>query len=462
MATGHRQELGQHQGLFISVRMRQSLQILQFSNAELQEFLASEVEKNPILEQPHETEEAPVPPRVKDTVSYSSIRDSGATTQRWMHDGGLDDDGMARIADSAPPLRERIFEQFVLSGCTLAEREIGAHLISGLDAVGRLSLPPGEIAGMLGVPTSQVEAVRQRMMRLDPPGLFAQSLHECLRVQLEERNRMDPAMEKLLDNLDLLARHDLKRLCQLCNVDLEDMHDMVSDLRALNPKPGAEALSGNPGLAVPDILMEHTPESGWILELNPDTTPRVVINSALSTRISLRAHATERAFLAEHLTSANWLIRSLQQRSITILRVATEIMRRQEKFLTQGPAGLAPLTLRMVAESLDMHESTVSRVTANKYIATVRGILPLKFFFVAALPGQNGEMHSSLAIQNQIRQMIQGEQPTAPLSDDAIAAQLRGKGIEVARRTVAKYREGMGFPNSVQRRQRANSSIAPA
>ncbi|MCE2575206.1 RNA polymerase factor sigma-54 [Komagataeibacter sp. FNDCR2] len=462
MATGHRQELGQHQGLFISVRMRQSLQILQFSNAELQEFLTSEIEKNPILEQPHETEDAAPPPGRKETVSYSSIREPGATAQRWTPDSGLDDDGMARIADNAPPLRERIFEQLVLSGCTLAEREIGAHLISGLDAVGRLSMPPEEIATMLGIPVAQVEAVRQRMMRLDPPGLFAQSLQECLMVQLEERNRMDPAMAKLLENLDLLGRHDLKRLCQVCNVDLEDMQDMVADLRALNPKPGAEALSGNPGIAIPDILMEHTPESGWILELNPDTTPRVVINSALSTRISLRAHTTERAFLAEHLTSANWLIRSLQQRSITILRVATEIMRRQENFLTQGPAGLVPLTLRMVAESLDMHESTVSRVTANKYISTIRGILPLKFFFVAALSGQNGEMHSSIAIQNQIRQMIQGEQPTAPLSDDAIAAQLRAKGIEVARRTVAKYREGMGFPNSVQRRQRASSSISLA
>ncbi|GBQ63702.1 RNA polymerase factor sigma-54 [Komagataeibacter swingsii] len=459
MGSGYRQEIGQKQGLFINARMRQSLQILQFSNTELQEFLANEVEKNPVLE-PMDDSDAGIPPpqsKTDDRIPSLPHSNIGPGSQNWTSDSGLDD-GVSRIAGTVPPLRERLFEQLILSGCSLEEREIGAHLISGLDGAGRLSILPEKIAAWLHVPVGHVDTVRQRMMRFEPAGLFALSLQECLRVQLEERNRMDPAMAKLLDHLDMLARYDLKGLCQLCEVDLEDMHGMISDLRSLNPKPGMETTDECLTAVIPDILLEQSPASEWILELNPVTTPNVVLNSALITRLSLRAQPKEHAFLSEHLTNANWLIRSLQQRSITILRVATEIIRRQEKFLTQGPSGLVPLTLRMVAESLGVHESTVSRVSANKYIATTRGTLPLKFFFVAALSGENGEMHSNAAIQVKIRQMITNENPASPLSDDIITTRLRKDGIDIARRTVAKYRESIGFPNSVQRRQRAVGS----
>ncbi|ACI51361.1 RNA polymerase, sigma 54 subunit, RpoN [Gluconacetobacter diazotrophicus PA1 5] len=462
MSAQPRQEFKQNQGLFMSARMRQSIQILQLSNAELHEFLDAEVEKNPLLER-DPTTSAPLAERPGLAAPPPMMRAPGATGDagRWTSDSGLDDDGTGRLAESAPALRDVMFEQLVLSGCTTTEREIGAHLIAALDPAGRLAGgATDDIAATLQVTLRDVEAIRQRMMRFDPPGLFATSLRECLAAQLQERNRFDPAMARLLDNLDLLARHDLKRLRQACDVSATDLEDMIAELRTLDPKPGAEHGS-TLTVIVPDILMEQTAEGGWTLELNPESTPRVVLNSALSTRMSLRAHGAERTYLNDTLTSANWLIRALQQRSMTILRVSTEILRRQEDFLQHGPQALQPLNLRTVAEALNIHESTVSRVTANKYVATPRGVLPLKFFFVAAMTGNDGEIRSNVAIQSVIRRMIQGERPDAVLSDEAISLTLRRQGIDIARRTVAKYREAMGFPNSLQRLQRAAETASP-
>jgi RNA polymerase sigma-54 factor len=454
MSAQPRQELRQNQGLFMSARMRQSIQILQLSNAELHEFLDAEIEKNPLLEH-GSREPGPAAPQSSLPREAGPAGDVG----RWTSAGDLDDDGTGRLAEAGPALRDAMFEQLVLSGCTTAEREIGAHLIAALDPAGRLGGSIGDIAALVRATPQAVEAVRQRMMRFDPPGLFATSLQECLTAQLQERDRFDPAMARLLDNLDLLARHDLKRLRQACDVSAEDLEDMIAELRGLDPKPGADPDRGALTVIVPDILMEQTAEGGWTLELNPDSTPRVVLNSALNTRMSLRAHGAERTYLNDSVTSANWLIRAVQQRSMTILRVSTEILRRQEDFLHHGPLALQPLTLRTIAEALDIHESTVSRVTANKYIATPRGVLPLKFFFVAAMTGNDGEVRSNVAIQSVIRTMIQNEHADAILSDDAISLALRRQGVAVARRTVAKYREAMGFPNSIQRQQRARQTM---
>jgi RNA polymerase sigma-54 factor len=296
------------------------------------------------------------------------------------------------------------------------------------------------------------------MQRFDPVGLFCVDLRECLAVQLAERNRLDPAMEILLDNLDLLARRELRRLMVLCGVDAEDLADMVTELRQLDPKPGA--LFDAPPLQalVPDVLMRATPSSdplgdAWLLELNPETMPRVLVNQAFHARVAPRTAREDKAFLAEKLQTANWLVKSLHQRAQTILKVAAEIVRQQDGFFRHGVGHLRPLILRDIADAVEMHESTVSRVTANKYIATPRGTFELKYFFTAAIAGTSGESHSAEAVRHRIRALVGAESADDVLSDDAIVAVLKREGVDIARRTVAKYREALRIPSSVQRKR---------
>jgi RNA polymerase sigma-54 factor len=364
-----------------------------------------------------------------------------------------DDRGIEEVADERRPLREYLGEQLRLSFADHVDRMIGAHLIALLCPAGRLTADPAAIADAMAIPLERVEAVRARMMRFDPVGLFARDLQECLAAQLAERNRLDPAMAALLDNLDLVARREFRRLSVVCEVDAEDLADMIAEIRNLDPKPGANYDDAPAQLVVPDILMRAGPEGDWLLELNPDTMPRLLVNERFYARIAPRARKEDRLFLAEHLASANWLVRSLQQRAQTILKVAAEIIRQQDGFIHHGVAHLRPLILRDIAEAVEMHESTVSRVTANKYIATPRGTFELKYFFTTAIPGTGGESHSAEAVRYRIRALIEAEAADDILSDDAIVAALRDEGVDIARRTVAKYREALRIPNSVQRRR---------
>jgi RNA polymerase sigma-54 factor len=284
--------------------------------------------------------------------------------------------------------------------------------------------------------------------------MFARDLKECLSVQLAERNRLDPCMQALLDNLELLARRDHRRLMALCEVDAADLNDMIAELRRLDPKPGANWDAASPAPLVPDVLMRVAPDGGWILELNPETLPRVLINHTFTARVLPRASREDKAFLTEKLQTASWLVKSLRQRAQTILKVASEIVRQQDNFFRQGVGSLRPLILRDIADAVEMHESTVSRVTANKSIATPRGTLELKYFFTTAIAGTaGGETHSAEAVRYRIREMVAAETADEVLSDDAIVAVLRREGVDIARRTVAKYREALHIPSSVQRKR---------
>ena len=301
------------------------------------------------------------------------------------------------------------------------------------------------------------------MMRFDPVGLFARSLAECLSVQQAERNRLDPAMVALLANLDLLAARDMKRLMAVCEVDAADLADMIAEIRALDPKPGTR-FEADPMIAViPDVLMRAGPNgaqgSEWILELNPETMPRVLVNHSFYTRIVVRAGKTERGFIQEQLQSANWLVKSLHQRSQTILKVAAEIVRQQEAFFRLGVGHLRPIILRDIAAAVEMHESTVSRVTSNKYLATPRGVFELKYFFTTAINAVNGgDAHSSEAVRSRIRALVGIETAESILSDDALVRALRTEGVDIARRTVAKYRDALHIPSSVQRKREKSMS----
>ena len=491
MAIVPRLDLRQTQTLVMTPQLRQAIKLLQYSNLEVASFIEQELERNPLLER-EDAVEAPIGeraapdqvPEQRDVVTdsaeiarsdtlpaetaapldadYSDTYDAGGPGDGMAYSrigsGGnanfeADDRGIEDLADERPPLREHLGEQLRLSFTDPVDRMIGAHLIALLCPAGRLTADPLAIATAMGLPLERVESVRARMMRFDPPGLFARDLKECLAAQLLDKNRLDPAMQTLLDNLDLLARREMRKLLALCGVDSEDLADMISEIRALDPKPAASFSDTPVQVVVPDLLMRQMPDGSWLIELNPETMPRVLVNERFYARVAPQTRKEDKAFLTERLANANWLVRSLQQRAQTILKVAAEIVRQQDGFLRHGVSHLRPLILRDIAEAVELHESTVSRVTSNKYIATPRGTFELKYFFTTAIQGTDGESHSSEAVRHRIRALISAEPADEVLSDDAIVAFLRREGVDIARRTVAKYREALHIPNSVQRRR---------
>jgi RNA polymerase sigma-54 factor len=296
------------------------------------------------------------------------------------------------------------------------------------------------------------------MQRFDPTGLFARDLSECLGVQLAEKNRLDPAMAALLANLPLLARRDMRLLCDICGVDSADLAEMVAEIRRLDPKPGRSFETETLRPLIPDVLMRKMPvktgtEGDWLLEINPETMPRLLIRRGFHARIAASASRETKSFLSEQLQGATWLVKALESRAHTILRVSAEIIRRQDGFFQHGISHLRPLTLRDIAAEVELHESTVSRVTSNKSIATPRGIFELKFFFTTALGGANGETHSAETVRHRVQALIGAEAPHDILSDDAVAGILQKEGIDIARRTVAKYRDALRIPGSAQRKR---------
>ncbi len=490
MALGPRFELRQSQSLVMTPQLRQAIKLLQFSNQDVTAFIDEELERNPLLERGEvfSDDAAPVErPAIDQVVApereLSDFNDRlGAETlpseatapldadfSNTYDPGGAADGGVARqsgssafdtsdrgiedYAESRSSLRDHLGEQLRLTFGDPADRLIGAYLIALLEPSGRLSTTPDALAYAMGADLDRVERVRHAMMRFDPVGMFACDLRECLATQLTERNRLDPAMAALLDNLDLLARHDLRRLTAVCAVDGEDLAEMIAEIRQLDPKPGALWDATPPLAVIPDVLLRVAADGGWLLELNPETMPRVLVNQKFTARLLPKASREDRAFLAEKLQTANWLVKSLQQRAATILKVATEIVSQQDGFFRHGVGHLRPLILRDIADAVEMHESTVSRVTANKYIATPRGIYELKYFFTTAIAGTSGESHSAEAVRHRIRALVGRETADEVLSDDAIVAVLRSEGVDIARRTVAKYRDALRIPSSVQRKR---------
>jgi RNA polymerase sigma-54 factor len=300
-----------------------------------------------------------------------------------------------------------------------------------------------------------VAGVLKLVQSFDPAGIAARDLAECLAIQLREQNRFDPAMQALVSRLDLVAKRDFSALRRLCGVDDEDLVEMLAEIRRLDPKPGRAFGSSGVEVLIPDVFVRAAPDGSWLVELNGEALPRVLVNQSYYARVVRGAKAEgDKAFLSEALQTANWLTRSLEQRARTILKVATEIVRQQDGFFVHGVAHLRPLNLKTVAEAIGMHESTVSRVTSNKAIGTSRGTLEMKYFFTAAIPGAAGTAaHSSEAVRHRIKQLVDGETSDDVLSDDALVQKLRGEGVDIARRTVAKYRESLRIPSSIERRR---------
>lgn len=396
-----------------------------------------------------------VRPTTGDTGSYSDWSSVGG--------GGRDEDdyNLEAFVSAETTLGDHLEGQLTLALNDPVALLIGHHLIDLIDEAGYLTTDLASVAERLGAPLSAVQKVLEVIQTFDPPGIGARSLSECLALQLKERNRFDPAMAALLNHLELLARREFTALKRVCGVDDEDLAEMVGEIRRLNPKPGLAFGSGVIQPIVPDVFVRGVPEN-WLVELNSDTLPRVLVNQAYYARVQKTTRGEkEKAFLTDCMQTATWLTRSLDQRARTILKVATEIVRQQEAFLSLGVQHLRPLNLRMVADAIGMHESTVSRVTSNKYMATSRGIFEMKYFFSSSISSSDGgEAHSAESVRFRIKQMIDAEAPDDVLSDDTLVQKLRESGIDIARRTVAKYREAMRIPSSVQRRREKQAAVS--
>ena len=358
-------------------------------------------------------------------------------------------------------LSEHLQEQigFVLPNPT--DALIARQLIDSLDEDGYLRINQNEMTARLGLQSEELERIIQALQGLDPIGVFARTLSECLKIQLVEKDRFDPAMQLLVENIELLAVRDWAKLKRLCRVDQEDLTEMIHEIRELNPKPGSVYDLDIAHPVVPDAFVRPTAEGGWTVELNTDSLPKVLVNQSYYSKISDGTRSDkELTYFTESLQTANWLVKSLDQRARTILKVSSEIVRQQDRFLTYGVQHLRPMNLRVVADAIGMHESTVSRVTSNKYIATPRGIFELKYFFSTAInSSEGGESHSAESVRYRIKQLIEAEDPRKILSDDALVKILRDDGVDIARRTVAKYREALKIPSSVQRRREKKALI---
>jgi RNA polymerase sigma-54 factor len=503
MALSQRLEFRQTQGLVMTPQLMQAIKLLQLSSLDLAAYVEGELERNPLLERA--SDDDPPAPNAESNSAEAETGEDGSGNSDWMgaaletsrssmeqglgtelenvfpddgdsgekisksgempapaysewsgaSSGGGEDYNLEAFVSVETTLADHLAEQMTLAISNPAGRMIGQYLIDMVDEAGYLTGDLDTVADKLGARSSDVELVLAVLQTFDPPGVCARNLTECLAIQLKERDRYDPAMRALVEHLNLLAKRDLSGLRRLCGVNEEDLADMIAEIRTLNPKPGLAFGSTMVQPIVPDVFVRAAPDGTWQVELNSDTLPKVLINQRYYAKVSETSrNDKEKAYITDCMQTATWLVRALDQRAKTILKVSSEIVRQQDGFFVKGVQHLRPLNLKTVADAIGMHESTVSRVTANKYMATSRGIFELKYFFTSAIAAANGgEAHSAEAVRHRIRQLIDDESAKDVLSDDTIVEKLREAGIDIARRTVAKYREAMRIPSSVQRRR---------
>jgi RNA polymerase sigma-54 factor len=478
MGLGPSLSIRQSQQLVLTPQLRQAIQLLQLSNLELDAYLAEELSKNPLLESPSDepdeepagdfvsdegdSNEAPVDPGA-DNLIMGEAEDDRPLDVDWTSEA-LETDSYADVVTSGGGDEAFDFERVQYSPSSLAEHLLDQlHGLSGavgdlariisetLDDTGYLTVDLKQIAELSGAPLPLVEEALAVVQGLDPPGVGARSLAECLALQAKAADRHDPAMARLIDNLDLLSKGRMNDLKRICGVDDEDLADMVRELRAYDPKPGCRFSASAPEDITPDVFVRRT-RTGFAVELNQATLPRLLVNRRYYQELkSGPQDKRSRAWLSECLQTANWLVKALDQRARTIVKVVSEIVKRQQGFFERGVSAMKPMTLREVADAIEMHESTVSRVTSNKYLLCERGLYELKYFFGSGVQSAEGDGAAAEAVKAAIKEVIDAE--TEILSDDAIAGLLKQKGFDVARRTVVKYREAIGIGSSIQRRR---------
>ena len=498
MAMSPQIQLKQGQSLAMTPQLQQAIKLLQLSNIELAAFVEEQLESNPLLERGTGTENR----RNEDGVAENSEPDTGLAELNMETPDGAASEAMdapetalnadASVADLVPDapsvggeidwskagsggsfssggdydaaantaheitLIEHLNAQLAMTVHDEKDRLIGAYLIDHVDENGYMRASVEEIAERLGVSVTRVSSVLTILQTFEPSGVMARSLGECLALQLKERGELDGPMQSLLDNLELLANHDLAKLAKICDLRTEELAEYASRLRALAPKPGLAFGSDAAAAIEPDVFVRDRPDGGWAVELNSETLPRVLVNARYFAEVCNGTKDEKvRTYMTECQQNASWLVKSLDQRARTILKVSSEIIKQQDGFFAYGVDHLKPLNLKTVADAIEMHESTVSRVTSNKYMSTPRGVFELKYFFTSAIASTDGgDAHSAEAVRHKIKILISEEKtPKSVLSDDKIVALLQAQGIDIARRTVAKYREAMGIQSSVQRRR---------
>jgi len=489
-SMGPRLDLRQSQSLVMTPQLQQAIKLLQLSNLDLTDYVEQEVERNPLLEvadpasEPEPKtpdvaldealaagqsggEDLPSPASEMDANFEASLEPDGPTDGErpdalrndlmWREggsSGAASLDVIEQTASAPETLASHLQEQLGLAFTDEGDRLIGANLIDMIDDGGYFRGDIGEVAERLNVQETRVERVLLEIQAFDPAGVGARSVEECLRLQLLSAGKLTPVLEICLQNLDLLAKRDFARLARLCKADTEGLTRLIEAIRGCDPKPGSRFANDPVGTVVPDVLVREGADGAWVVELNQETLPRVLVNRDYYAVVSRSAKDAEtKTYLSDCLAEANWLAKSLDQRAKTIVKVASEIVEQQEAFLRHGVAHLRPLNLKTVADAISMHESTVSRVTSHKYMSTPRGVFELKYFFTSAIAGTSGDSHSAEAVRHRIKDLIEHEQPDAVLSDDRIVEILNEQGIDIARRTVAKYREALGVSSSVQRRR---------
>ena len=493
MALAPRLDLRQSQSLVMTPQLQQAIKLLTLSNLELETYISDEIEKNPLLDtgeisiessEAVEGENGPTeaaaqgsdeilssgPAESESTLDMQGDTDSFANNSLSDSDGALDgqlglngSSSGSSVSGDAPDFENMLVAEITLTdylmdqaGAVLSGMDlfVAQHLIDQIDECGYLQADLLELAQRLNVGLVDIEGILSVVQTLDPVGVGARDLAECLALQAKDADRYDPAMARLIDNLDLLAKGALPQLKRICGVDNEDLMDMISELRNYDPKPGCKIGGGAVQSVVPDVFIAER-AGRWIIEVNSATLPKVLVNRTYYSELKDGAQDKEsKEWLNECLADANWLVKALDQRQRTIVKVATEIVKQQEEFFRQGVEHLRPLTLKHIAEKIEMHESTVSRVTSNKYLSCSRGTFELKYFFTSGIQSSTGgEAASAEAVKSHIKSLIDNEDPKKILSDDKLVALLKDKGFDIARRTVAKYREALGMGSSVQRRR---------
>jgi RNA polymerase sigma-54 factor len=490
MALGPRLDLRQSQSLVMTPRLQQAIKLLALSNVEIETFIAEALERNPLLEidrssgdapSPPEESSAPDAPAAVETTGSDEMMSAGTSEQDAPLDmqsgdvfiddcvidqpmslsaatlsplSGGDDTSLEDWLTSEIDLHDHLGNQaaMVLSGHRLL---IARELIGMIDECGYLVGDLLDLSVRLGLPLEEIKQVLGVVQTFEPSGIGARTLAECLAIQARDANRYDPCIEALLDNLDLLARGEFARLQRICRVDEEDLADMIAEVRSYDPRPGLRFASAGSTAVIPDLFVNPTSDAGWSIEINAASLPKLIIDRRY--HVQLRGECRDRSsksWLSECMADASWLIKALDQRQRTIINVASEIVRCQDGFFRYGVSRLRPLTLRQVADTLSLHESTVSRVTSNKYLTCPRGTFELKYFFTSGIASsEGGDAVSAEAVKAAIKSLIDQEEPSAILSDDTLVTMLNDQGFDIARRTVAKYRESLGLGSSVQRRR---------
>ena len=450
------------QSLTMTPQLQQAIRLLQLPVLDLNAQIQEALEENIMLEM----EDLPDVPRTtaESTAEVETIKveESWQTrTNERGQDSGWNGEGrpITEFADeSGDSLHEHLYWQIEMEDFSAREAVIGEALVDSINDDGYLAADTEEIVASLDeqppVSADEVERTLAKLQKLDPVGVGARSLSECIVLQIRQLDKSTPgyqlALDIAADHLDLVAGREYGELRRGLRTSEEHLHEALALVRACNPKPGLSVSSTAAEYVIPDVFVRKV-DGRWLVEISPTGVPRLSVNQQYA---KLLRGSAEHAVLKSQLQEARWLIRSLEIRNETLLKVATSIVSRQKQFLEHGDEAMKPMVLRDIAEEIGMHESTISRVTTNKYMHTPRGVFEFKYFFSSHLSSESGEDQSSTSVRAKIRKLISAENPAKPLSDSKITNLLKDEGISVARRTVAKYREAMNIPSSSERRVR--------